>query len=192
MQTPRIHSFRWQNPQHPPRSKPSSRLLVFLSSCIPVFLSSCILVFLYSCLLVFLYSCLPVFLLPSLQGRLGSLEKPPNVASAPQRGASSHLRRWAGRGWVFVFLLPNKKHDSPTKFFHPIENKIQKCATKSSNHGVILKNHGVILKNHGVIRKNHAMIPTFLSNKIIFSLQPHQKYVARHMILYSTIKMKVL
>ncbi len=31
-------------------------------------------------------------------GRLGSLEKPVNVASAPQRGASSHLRRGVGLG----------------------------------------------------------------------------------------------
>ena len=31
-------------------------------------------------------------------GRLGSLEKPVNVASAPQRGASSHLRRGGGLG----------------------------------------------------------------------------------------------
>ena len=35
---------------------------------------------------------------PSLTGRLGSLEQPLNVAAAPQRGASPHLRRWSAGG----------------------------------------------------------------------------------------------
>ena len=46
-----------------------------------------------------------------------------------------------------------------------MRGKSQKGATKTSNHGVILKNHTMILRNHTMILKNHAMIPTFLSEE---------------------------
>ena len=44
-------------------------------------------------------------ILPSLQGRLGSLEEPLNVVPAPQRGANPHSRRWWGWGRVFCLFL---------------------------------------------------------------------------------------
>jgi hypothetical protein len=54
--------------------------------------------------LLFTVYCLLLFYItpqvPLSSERLGSLEKPLNVASAPQRGASHHLRRRAGGGRV--------------------------------------------------------------------------------------------
>ena len=46
-----------------------------------------------------------------------------------------------------------------------MRGKSQKDATKSWNHGVILKNRTMILRNHAMILKNHAMIPTILSKE---------------------------
>ena len=59
---------------------------------------------------------------PLHYGRLGSLELPPNVAAAPQRGANPHSRRRAGWGWVFsiaaalliAFLLWPESHEETT------------------------------------------------------------------------------
>ncbi len=80
-------------------------------------------------------------LLPSLQGRLGSLEEPLNVVPAPQRRANPHSRRWRGWGRVcrvfffsFLFLLPLSLYSQNSKKVQALKaqkTELQKTLNKS-------------------------------------------------------------